>query len=153
MVYYTGVVPHFIFMCQPCICPRGEIFTIFGWWEFTFATKFLAIFNTCKNMKITSRKSFSPLRYDEVCHLLYIVLLQAYLNGDGLGRNKCLSLFFVLMRGEFDELCQFPFQQRVTFTLLCPSNPTLSKHESFMVRRHSLSVCSPSFWQHHQLFY
>ena len=64
------------------------------------------------------------------------------MNGDGLGRNKCLSLFFVLMRGEFDELCQFPFQQRVTFTLLCPSNPTLSKHESFMVSSHSVMLAS-----------
>jgi len=58
---------------------------------------------------------------------------QAYLNEDGLSRGKCLSLFFVLMRGEYDELLHFPFKQRVTFSLLCPSNPSLSKHETFPV--------------------
>jgi len=40
-------------------------------------------------------------------------------------------MFFVLMRGEYDELLHFPFKQRVTFSLLCPSNPSLSKHETF----------------------
>ena len=64
----------------------------------------------------------------------YLYLQQAYLNGDGLGRGKCISLFFVLMRGEYDELLQFPFKQRVTFSLICPTNPALSKHETFMVR-------------------
>jgi len=58
---------------------------------------------------------------------------QAYLNGDGLGKAKCLSLLFVLMRGEYDELLHFPFKQRVVFSLLCPSNPSLSKHETFLV--------------------
>ena len=41
-----------------------------------------------------------------------------YLNGDGNGRNTHLSLFFVILRGEFDSLLRWPFRQKVTFTLI-----------------------------------
>ncbi|XP_067938708.1 TNF receptor-associated factor 3-like [Watersipora subatra] len=73
----------------------------------------------------------------------YKMCARAYLNGDGLGRGKCLSLFFVLMRGEFDELLTFPFKQRVTFTLLCPSNSELNKHETFVPDAESSSFRKP----------
>ncbi|KAF6039384.1 TRAF3 [Bugula neritina] len=73
----------------------------------------------------------------------YKMCCRAYLNGDGLGRAKCLSLFFVLMRGEYDELLHFPFKQRVTFSLLCPSNPSLSKHETFLPDPDSSSFRRP----------
>ncbi|XP_067939728.1 TNF receptor-associated factor 3-like [Watersipora subatra] len=62
----------------------------------------------------------------------YKMCAKAYLNGDGNGKGKCLSLFFVLMRGEFDELLTFPFKQRVTFTLLSPRNQRLNKHVIFL---------------------
>ncbi|XP_067939734.1 TNF receptor-associated factor 3-like [Watersipora subatra] len=73
----------------------------------------------------------------------YKMCARAYLNGDGLGRGKCLSLFFVVMRGEYDELLTFPFKQRVTFTLLCPSNPQLNKHETFLPDPDSSSFRKP----------
>ncbi|XP_067939736.1 TNF receptor-associated factor 3-like [Watersipora subatra] len=73
----------------------------------------------------------------------YKMCARAYLNGDGLGRGKCLSLFFVLMRGEYDELLAFPFKQRVTFTLLCPSNRQLHKHETLLPDPDSLSFRKP----------
>lgn len=41
-----------------------------------------------------------------------------YLNGDGMGRNTHVSLFFVIMRGEYDALLRWPFRQKVTFILL-----------------------------------
>ena len=41
-----------------------------------------------------------------------------YLNGDGMGKGSHLSLFFVVMKGEYDALLPWPFQQRVTFTLI-----------------------------------
>ncbi|KAF6019058.1 hypothetical protein EB796_022659 [Bugula neritina] len=52
-------------------------------------------------------------------------------------------MFFVLMRGEYDELLHFPFKQRVTFSLLCPSNPSLSKHETFLPDPDSSSFRRP----------
>ena len=38
---------------------------------------------------------------------------RVYLNGDGMGKGKHLSLFFVLMRGEYDALLEWPFRQKV----------------------------------------
>lgn len=44
--------------------------------------------------------------------------VRVYLNGDGNGRNTHLSLFFVILRGEFDALLRWPFRQKVTFVLI-----------------------------------
>ena len=41
-----------------------------------------------------------------------------YLNGDGMGKGTHLSLFFSLMRGEYDALLEWPFRQTVTLSLL-----------------------------------
>ncbi|KAI0227790.1 TNF receptor-associated factor 3 [Lamellibrachia satsuma] len=43
---------------------------------------------------------------------------RVYLNGDGMGKGTHLSLFFVLMRGEYDALLEWPFRQKVTLSLL-----------------------------------
>jgi hypothetical protein len=48
----------------------------------------------------------------------YKMCSRIYLNGDGNGRNTHLSLFFVILRGEYDALLTWPFRQKVTFTLL-----------------------------------
>lgn len=48
----------------------------------------------------------------------YKVCARIYLNGDGMGRGTHLSVFFVIMRGEYDALLQWPFSQRVHFRLL-----------------------------------
>lgn len=41
-----------------------------------------------------------------------------YPTGDGNARRTHMSLFFVLMRGEFDPVLQFPFHYKITFCLL-----------------------------------
>jgi len=46
------------------------------------------------------------------------MFVRAYLDGDGSGKSTHLSLFFVLARGNFDALLRWPFNQRVTMTLL-----------------------------------
>uniref|UniRef100_A0A8C4R0W9 TNF receptor-associated factor n=2 Tax=Eptatretus burgeri TaxID=7764 RepID=A0A8C4R0W9_EPTBU len=48
----------------------------------------------------------------------YKMCARVYLNGDGMGRGTHLSLFFVVMRGEYDALLPWPFRQRVTLTLM-----------------------------------
>ena len=48
----------------------------------------------------------------------YKMCVRVYLNGDGMGRGTHLSLFFVVMRGEYDALLPWPFRQRVSLTLL-----------------------------------
>jgi hypothetical protein len=41
-----------------------------------------------------------------------------YLNGDGMGEGTHLSLFFVVMRGDYDALLPWPFEQKVSFKLI-----------------------------------
>lgn len=48
----------------------------------------------------------------------YKMCLRLYFNGDGLGRGQYLSLFFVVMRGEYDALLRWPFRNKVTMMLL-----------------------------------
>lgn len=52
----------------------------------------------------------------------YKMCARIYLNGDGIGKNTHVSLFFVIMRGEYDGLLKWPFRQKVTFILLDQSN-------------------------------
>jgi len=44
--------------------------------------------------------------------------LRIYLNGDGMGKGSHLSVFFVVMRGNYDALLRWPFRQKVTLMLL-----------------------------------
>ncbi|XP_010875448.1 TNF receptor-associated factor 1 isoform X2 [Esox lucius] len=46
------------------------------------------------------------------------VCMRLYLNGDGLGKGTHISLFFVIMKGEYDSLLSWPFKHKVTFFLL-----------------------------------
>lgn len=48
----------------------------------------------------------------------YKMCARIYLNGDGMGKGSHISLFFVVMKGDYDALLPWPFQQRVTFTLI-----------------------------------
>ncbi|CAF4872354.1 unnamed protein product [Rotaria sp. Silwood1] len=48
----------------------------------------------------------------------YKMRLRLYLAGDGNARRTYMSLFFVLMRGEYDAVLQFPFNYKITFCLL-----------------------------------
>ena len=48
----------------------------------------------------------------------YKMCLRVYLNGDGIGKNSHMSLFFVIMKGEFDNILQWPFTHKVTFKLI-----------------------------------
>ncbi len=44
--------------------------------------------------------------------------IRAYLNGDGMGYKTHLSLFFVVMKGEFDALLKWPFDYKVSLILV-----------------------------------
>ena len=48
----------------------------------------------------------------------YKMCTRVYLNGDGMGHKTHLSLFFVLMKGEFDALLKWPFEKEVTLILV-----------------------------------
>ncbi len=48
----------------------------------------------------------------------YKMCIRAYLNGDGMGYKTHLSLFFVVMKGEFDALLKWPFDYKVSLILV-----------------------------------
>ena len=48
----------------------------------------------------------------------YKMCIRAYLNGDGSGEGTHLSIFFVLMKGEYDPLLQWPFNHKVSLILV-----------------------------------
>ena len=52
----------------------------------------------------------------------YKMCARIYLNGDGMGKGTHISVFFVVMRGEYDALLRWPFRQKVTFMLLDQNN-------------------------------
>ena len=52
----------------------------------------------------------------------YKMCARIYLNGDGMGRGTHISVFFVVMRGQYDALLRWPFGQKVTFMLMDQDN-------------------------------
>jgi len=51
--------------------------------------------------------------------------IRAYLNGDGSGYKTHLSLFFVVMKGEYDALLKWPFDCKVSMILVGKENEGL----------------------------
>ena len=72
----------------------------------------------------------------------YRICTRVYLNGDGIGKGTHISVFFVLMKSEHDNLLQWPFKQSVRFTLINQNNPSASITEAF-----APDLNSPSFQQ------
>ncbi|CAF2522340.1 unnamed protein product [Rotaria sp. Silwood2] len=61
----------------------------------------------------------------------YKMCLRLYLNGDGTARQTHMSLFFVLMRGEYDAILKFPFNFKVIFCLYDQNNQQNNIIDSF----------------------
>lgn len=59
---------------------------------------------------------FSPPFFSS--HGGYKMCARLYFNGDGVGKGSHLSLFFVVMKGENDDVLPWPFQHPVTFRLV-----------------------------------
>ena len=52
----------------------------------------------------------------------YKMCARIYLNGDGVGRGTHISVFFVVLRGQYDAILRWPFRQKVTFMLFDQDN-------------------------------
>ena len=63
----------------------------------------------------------------------YKMCIRAYLNGDGIGYDTHLSIFFVLMKGEYDPLLKWPFDYKVSLILVDQNH-----------RRHIVQTFKPS---------
>ena len=71
----------------------------------------------------------------------YKMCIRAYLNGDGSGEGTHLSIFFVLMKGEYDPLLQWPFESKVSLILVDQD------HKKDVVQTFNPNVQSTSFQQ------
>ncbi len=63
----------------------------------------------------------------------YKMCIRTYLNGDGIGYKTHLSIFFVLMKGEYDPLLKWPFDCKVSLILVDQNH-----------RRHIVQTFKPS---------
>ncbi|XP_050565561.1 TNF receptor-associated factor 5 isoform X2 [Cygnus atratus] len=84
---------------------------------------------------------FSQPFYTSRCG--YRLCARAYLNGDGSGKGTHVSLYFVVMRGEFDSLLPWPFKQKVTLMLLDQSGKKNHIVEIFRADPNSSSFKRP----------
>lgn len=92
----------------------------------------------------------------------YRLCCRLYPNGDGSGKGTHVSLFLVLMRGDYDDVLRWPFQQKVTFLVLDQTQHQKPFRESFVPDTSSASFHkpkshmnvasgSPQFLKHNQL--
>ena len=63
---------------------------------------------------------FSPCFYTS--RYGYKMCARIYLNGDGVGRGTHISVFFVVLRGQYDAILRWPFRQKVSFMLFDQDN-------------------------------
>ncbi|XP_045696232.1 TNF receptor-associated factor 1 [Phyllostomus hastatus] len=87
----------------------------------TFLWKITNVTRRCRESACGRTVSlFSPAFY--TAKYGYKLCLRLYLNGDGTGKKTHLSLFIVIMKGEYDALLPWPFRNKVTFMLLDQNN-------------------------------
>jgi len=61
----------------------------------------------------------------------YKMCLSIYLNGNGDGLNTHISIFFIVMKGEYDATLQWPFDYKVIITLVNQNKDKDSIDRSF----------------------
>ena len=77
----------------------------------------------------------------------YRMCIRCYLNGDGNGKGTHISIFFVVMKSEHDDLLPWPFKQKVTISLLnqhTPANTDAHIIQSFIPDTRSSSFQKPT---------
>ena len=77
----------------------------------------------------------------------YRMCIRCYLNGDGSGKGTHISVFFVVMKSEHDDLLPWPFKQKVTISLLnqhTPANIDANITQSFIPDTRSSSFQKPT---------
>ena len=79
-------------------------------------------FTRRRNEAITGQNAstYSPCFYTS--RHGYKMCARIYLNGDGKGKGTHISVFFVIMRGQYDALLRWPFRQKITFMLMDQDN-------------------------------
>ena len=66
-----------------------------------------------------------------------------HLNGEGIGKDSHMSLYFVLMKGDFDAILSWPFTHRVTMQLLDQSGQDNHVQDRFCPNSNSCAFQRP----------
>ncbi|XP_033120216.1 TNF receptor-associated factor 3-like [Anneissia japonica] len=74
----------------------------------------------------------------------YKMCARIYLNGDGMGKGTHVSMFFVVMKGDYDALLKWPFDLKVTMLLLDQNDGKLTLSDSFKPDPRSSSFKRPT---------
>jgi len=93
----------------------------------------------------------------------YRMCARLYLNGDGIGKGNSLSFFFVLMRGDYDNLLSWPFRHTISLMLMdqdrrlqniCDTFTSDPTSNSFQKPVSEMNVASgvPCFIEHSKIF-
>lgn len=85
---------------------------------------------------------YSPVFYSSIYG--YKMRVRLYLAGDGSGRQTHISIFFVLMRGDYDTILEFPFKYKIVFCLLDQTSQRKHIIDSFRPDTKSSSFQRPS---------
>ena len=73
----------------------------------------------------------------------YKFCLRLYINGDGMGRGIHLSLFLVIMKSEYDDILQWPFQKKIQFKLINQQDRSKDHVEQMFPEKNSSSFQQP----------
>ena len=80
-------------------------------WRITEVNEHISIARSSLNQYIESPPFYTGRNGYKMC-------IRAYLNGGGSGKGTHLSIFFVLIKGEYDPLLQWPFEPKVSLILV-----------------------------------
>ena len=73
----------------------------------------------------------------------YKLCARVYLNGDGTGLGSHLSLYIIVMKGDYDRVLSWPLSARVTLSLLDQGPSRTHHHHRFHPDARSSSFCRP----------
>ena len=74
----------------------------------------------------------------------YKFCLRLYIHGDGMGRGTHLSLFLVIMKSEYDDILQWPFQKKIKFRLINQKDRSKDHVEQMSPSKDSSSFQKPT---------
>merc|ERR1739838_192640 len=74
----------------------------------------------------------------------YQMKLQVYLNGYGQGLDTHISILLVIMKGDYDNILQWPFQEMVTLTMLDQGPGKCDHVDSFRFNSKNSSFSAPN---------
>lgn len=106
-------------------------------WKITNYSKLKANAKNLKQVSLYSPPFYSSRYGYKMCGRLYP-------NGDGEGKGTHMSFFFALMKGEYDNTLKWPFQYRVTLTLVDQVDGTKNLSDHFVAQANSISFNKPT---------